>query len=457
MDDSTAWFSGPIAEAVTVVNTKNLPLVVYIHDDTDASTSMTQCLADAAVVEALASKTVALRFHKDSDNATLFGQLYPVTLVPIIYFIQQGTIKDFGTHTISPLEVVTKINNLHSAMPVEQSSSSSTATAEPSMRAAEPFTQVSGLSPASTTAAAEPTRSSVDPSPASLSSPESNIDNKRNLQEYKDKARKQREESEKQREYEQELKRREQGKQQQQFAESWKERQDKQYFENIKQEKKQEEEYRKKIREQIAKDKAERAQTRQQTTPSNQPSVTTQDKPRASSSHRRYDESHLSVRQLDGNRTDGDQPYKLIAQFPTRHFSITDEQRTLRELGLCPSATIIMKAIKNISTAYGGAESSGNGLLGYIYSAGGLLYNAVSTVGSTVTETVTSYMTSPTDGNNGLQVNGGGGQRLGGGESSSTRPYKRYPGSNVNTLRTTENEDPRDREGMYNGNSINQE
>jgi hypothetical protein len=43
---------------------------------------------------------------------------------------------------------------------------------------------------------------------------------------------------------------------------------------------------------------------------------------------------------IDENRTDGDQPYKLLAQFPTRHFSTGDEQKTLQSLDLVPSSTI---------------------------------------------------------------------------------------------------------------------
>lgn len=82
------------------------------------------------------------------------------------------------------------------------------------------------------------------------------------------------------------------------------------------------------------------------------------------------------------NRSDGDQPYKLLAQFPTRQFSIGDEERSLRELDLCPSATLIMKGIKNVSNAYGASTSYG--VMDYVYSAGGLLYNAASSVGTTV-------------------------------------------------------------------------
>lgn len=60
-----------------------------------------------------------------------------------------------------------------------------------------------------------------------------------------------------------------------------------------------------------------------------------------------------------------------------------DEQRTLRELELCPSATLIMKSIKNVSDAYAAANGTGGGWMDYVYSAGGLVYGALSAAGST--------------------------------------------------------------------------
>lgn len=134
------------------------------------------------------------------------------------------------------------------------------------------------------------------------------------------------------------------------------------------------------------------------------------------------------------NRTDGDQPYKLLAQFPTRQFSIMDEQRTLRELQLCPSATLIMKSIKNVSDAYAGSRSSSGGWMDYVYSAGGLAYGALSAVGSTASgllyamfpaEPASSSAASPSPGafpasssSSDSRTNG---YTLGGGSSSSGR------------------------------------
>ena len=55
---------------------------------------------------------------------------------------------------------------------------------------------------------------------------------------------------------------------------------------------------------------------------------------------------------------------------------------------MCPSATIIMKGIKNVSHAYNGGNNGS--YMDYVYSAGGMLYNAASTVGSTMSGVVYS-------------------------------------------------------------------
>lgn len=61
---------------------------------------------------------------------------------------------------------------------------------------------------------------------------------------------------------------------------------------------------------------------------------------------------------IQENRTDdARKPYKLASQFPTRLFTETDDNSTLKELNLCPSATIIMKPLKTASIS---SMNSGN-------------------------------------------------------------------------------------------------
>lgn len=71
--------------------------------------------------------------EKDSENATLFGQLCksnytalsiyysddstidPIQTVPILYFIKQGTIKDFDTETITKQGILDKIKTVYNS------------------------------------------------------------------------------------------------------------------------------------------------------------------------------------------------------------------------------------------------------------------------------------------------------------------------------------------------------
>lgn len=125
-------------------------------------------------------------------------------------------------------------------------------------------------------------------------------------------------------------------------------------------------------------------------------------------------------------------PFKLFAQFPNRNFDIGDEQKTLLELKLCPSATLIMKPVKNVTAAYS-AKTAGGGWFDYLYSVGNNVYNSVSEVGTSVA----NYLVTPT-------AVPEPGQRLGGSSSSS---------SNINTLK----KDDDNNRHTYNGNSVNHE
>lgn len=86
----------------------------------------------------------------------------------------------------------------------------------------------------------------------------------------------------------------------------------------------------------------------------------------------------LTVRDwIQENRTDdASKPYKLASQFPTRLFTEADNNTTLKELNLCPSATIIMKPLKSASAS---SLSSGShaGVISYSF---GIVYGFLITL-----------------------------------------------------------------------------
>ncbi|KAL1929004.1 hypothetical protein VTP01DRAFT_2063 [Rhizomucor pusillus] len=486
--DTSVWFDGPVAEAISLVNARNCLFIAYIYDDSDKCQTLSKTLENEKVRSALKSTTVALRMHTSSDNAKMFQQVYPTYHVPILYIMKQGTIKDFVVHDATPETIVEKIEALNSSTGEEHNVTNPTPPPPTSSSSSQPISQPSSsttLASASAGLTSEPPTTTASTS-AVLQDDEAA--KKEKLKKQMEQARQKREEQEKQQVKERELKRRQEGKEMQKTREELENRQNKLYFEKLKKEKKEEEEHRKRIREQIARDRAEQLaarQAEQKRRERNNSVLSSERGGKRSSSASSHDFSNLSIRQLDGstmrnqfdatatlgnvkewvdqNRTDGDQPYKLLAQFPTRQFSIMDEQRTLRELELCPSATLIMKSIKNVSDAYAGSRSSSGGWMDYVYSAGGLAYGALSAVGSTASgllyamfpaEPASSSAASPSPGafpasssSSDSRTNG---YTLGGGSSSSGR-------SNVNTLRRSEFDDDNDDRQLYNGNSLNQE
>ncbi|KAK4515423.1 uncharacterized protein ATC70_010368 [Mucor velutinosus] len=417
---SDVWFVGPVAEAVKTVTEQNVVFLVYLYDDSDESKQLDSVFQDDKLMEIMKAKTIALKMQKDSEEAKLFGQLYPTYQVPVVYFIIQGTIKDYGIHNMKSEDIMDKIKKN---------------------------------------------------SPA--------IDTKKKLEDI----RKKRLAEEEKQAREAEIKRREDGKLAQETQQSLQDKQNRLHLEKVKKERKANEEYRKKVKEQIAKDRADQIAARkaekQRLEESKKQEQTAVRSAGNASSGGYWDHSNLNIKQLDGcslrhsfsssdtlanvtewidkMRTDGDMPYKLFAQFPNRNFDIGDEQRTLLELKLCPSGTLIMKPIKNASIAYAGASSSSSafgsgGWMNYLSSATDAIYNSVSQVGASVA----NYLVTPT-------ATAEHGRRLGGNgeQQTSTLVNASSSGSsdrNVNTLHGKKyDESDGDKRQTYNGNSVNHE
>ncbi|KAI7904310.1 uncharacterized protein BX663DRAFT_338558 [Cokeromyces recurvatus] len=472
------WFSGPVQDAISLVNERNCVFLVYIYDDSEKTNALNNTLKDEKVIEEIRNKTVALAMEKDSENVSLFSQFYPVKAIPILYFIQQGTIKDFGTETITSEEIIKKIDFIMSN--------------------------------------------------------KSNEDKKAELQRQLEKVRKERAEREQREAKEKEIKRRQEAKMMQEAKQLQQDKETQIYLAKLKKERQEEEAHRKKVREQIARDRAEKMakrnierQQHQNSFPfdSNNAEKVINNRNRLSSSH-----SNLSIRQLDGSnirhqfeenghllfllatatllsvkewidtyRTDEPKrPYKLSSQFPTRLFTEEDHDTTLKELNLCPSATIIMKPMKaatNSSSFFSSIHSHGISsnnhdqqnilvrstfyVLDFMYGILMALWSMLLAIWDTLSpknrltrqENVPSQQQATRSSFGHLR----GGQRLGGessviGESSSANTRREYLnessqrhrnnpyGTRINTLQEGEQDKDDDKKRTtYNGNSINQE
>ncbi|KAG5437666.1 hypothetical protein PCANB_000703 [Pneumocystis canis] len=61
---------------------------------------------------------------------------------------------------------------------------------------------------------------------------------------------------------------------------------------------------------------------------------------------------------IDENRTDNKMPYNIIQVYPKRRFSASEEIVSLEALNLCPSATLVLTPLKNVTAAYTGSNKS---------------------------------------------------------------------------------------------------
>ncbi|KAG0241921.1 hypothetical protein BGW41_005086 [Actinomortierella wolfii] len=91
-----------------------------------------------------------------------------------------------------------------------------------------------------------------------------------------------------------------------------------------------------------------------------------------------------TVRQwIDQNRGEDNTPYNIVQVIPPRTF--TDEEKSLRDLDLCPSATLVLKPIVRSADAYGGSGGGAvSSLMGLGWSALSLAGKAASAAYNTV-------------------------------------------------------------------------
>ncbi|KAG0055327.1 hypothetical protein BGZ83_008966 [Gryganskiella cystojenkinii] len=85
---------------------------------------------------------------------------------------------------------------------------------------------------------------------------------------------------------------------------------------------------------------------------------------------------------INQNQEDEDDAYNIVQLIPSRTF--TDESKMLRDLELCPSATLVLKRTQTASAAYGPDGGAVPTLLGYGWSALGFAGKMASSALSTV-------------------------------------------------------------------------
>ncbi|KAF9170123.1 hypothetical protein BGX21_006939 [Mortierella sp. AD011] len=489
------WFGGSVAAAVEMANTKgSVLLVCLVQDSTEGSESalFERRFAEERVASELSGlNLISLRLVRDSADGLMFSQIFPVMVVPALYLIRNGLLADFMNSTVDMdlmLERIRKAVDGHFEIPPPPNAqlpevsntpghSNSTSSDMTPIQSSNPDTapQSTGAAPPATTATSPTPQTAVNPSNVN-GHPVS--DRSQDLKELMKERKLKREKEEREAAKQREIDRRSSSKVLTEAQRELAEKQSKKLKDQIEKEKRDEAEYRKKVKQALEEDKARRKAEKEASRAAAAAAATaavtsggpvsseilTPAEVRSQNAGLMqarndagpslvYDSSRLNIRLFDGssirntfkatdtlekvrewinqNLDESEYAYNIVQLIPPRSF--TDESKLLRDLELCPSATLVLKKTPTAASAYGTGDGAVPTLLSYGWSALSLAGKIASGAYSTV-----SYY-NPLAGNNSA------------GSSSNDRSVGPSNTSNAASSKK------KDSEIRYNGNSTNLE
>ncbi|KAG0375652.1 hypothetical protein BGX24_008823 [Mortierella sp. AD032] len=459
---SSPWFDGSVATAVQRANTEGSVLMVcLLQDSTEGSDSHifeSRFTNEDVAAELAGMNLVPLKLIKDSTDGMMFGQIFPIMVVPALYLIRNGMLADFmnssvdsddmlerirkavaghsqippppapvtPAHTVAPTPTIPVVPTEAHVSPATSISPAIAATG-PESASATPASSTPAPTPSEQTPVAPSVGTSTSSSSASTRNAPARTANqaeamKELLKERKLKREKEEREAAKQRE----IDRRSSSKTLTEAQKDLKDKQAKKLKDQIEKDKRDEIEYKKRVKQALEEDKARRKEEREkaqaaiaaaaaQSSPLDSP-VLLPSEIRAQNSGLlqarndaapalAFESSRLNIRLFDGssirntfkatdtleqvrswinaNQEGDENAYNIVQLIPSRTF--TDESKMLRDLELCPSATLVLKRTATSSSAYGG---SGDGavptLVGYGWSALGFAGKLASSAYNTV-------------------------------------------------------------------------
>ncbi|KAG0338319.1 hypothetical protein BG000_004227 [Podila horticola] len=465
-EPQSPWYQGSVAEAVQTANADGTVLLVCVVQDnvpeSDSGRFEARFRKELVLTTLIEENLISLKLVRDSPDGMMFGQIFPIMVVPALYLIRNGLLTDFMNSSVDEdqmLERIQKAINGHSQIPPppaisspappaaapQPSASTPTPEASPSPTVAPAPVATHVVEPVSPAAPSSSSTSSI-PSTPSASTAAPKVDQAEELKELMKQRKLWREKEEKEHPpsppkkaaKQRELDRRSSSKVLTSAQRELADKQNKKLKDQIEKEKREEAEYKKRVKQALEEDKARRRAEREKA----QAALTASQSSSSLSGPRDqeapevllpHESSRLNIRLFDGssirntfkatdtleqvrkwineNQEGDENAYNIVQLIPARTFA--DETKMLRDLELCPSATLVLKEIASSSSAYGG---SGGGpvptLMGYGWSAVSLAGKLASSAYSTVSH----Y--NPLSGGQGSSGSGGGG---GSGSSSSGR------------------------------------
>lgn len=403
------WFEGSINEAVTTSKSKKAIFVVFIEGKDDSSVQFAQAINVNEVSTRLEREDfVAIRLESGSEPYRFFAQIYHLVPVPSLFFIgENGIPLEIVVGNVNSTELTTKIESVltkagkgakNSSLSLIESEQKSSASNEPPEASVSDISTVKAPEATVTADVPEEHVSSTEnenklvenisntdekdtevpttsnetktTNNATVLSIEEKIERAKQLLEIQ---KKRQQEEEERKEREREIERRKMGRDVQKMRQKQQELEVKQAHEERLKEKAEEAAAREKVRQQIAQDKLERKQKElalqqqvQQQQPVEQPKARTplpvdatvtriQFRLPSGNPHMGQFSPTSTLRTLRTYVAENiNLPFRQFAMstsFPRRDLTNEDNDKTLLELELVPTAVILILPLKNNNTA----------------------------------------------------------------------------------------------------------
>ncbi|UKZ74174.1 hypothetical protein TrVFT333_001833 [Trichoderma virens FT-333] len=403
------FYQGSLQEGIsTAVGQQKLVLCFVTNENDESQTWEHEYLQDSSLSKLIETQAVALRLIADSEEAGYLSQIFPLPKTPTVVIMKHGELKEYISAGTSKDDFLRRILVAFNAAPPAVSAAAASSSSLPSpvsspatspTRPAAPVppaASASVLSPAPSTSPPPPaqaqTQTQAQPQiqapPASVqAAAQSEIVN-RILAERAAKLKAQKEEAER-RAKEERAKAQEKAKAEAQAGANTDGAKVHQQAEELKKKRMAEQEERRRILKRIEDDKEERrmrASAKEQQKIESQKAddaaasanaklsklpSTTRVSEMASIQVRLFDGSTIRSRfktasslkevrrWVDENRGEGNAPYtfkQVLTPLPNKNIDATEEGKTLGELGLVPSSTLVLIPVQKYSSAYSAAE-----------------------------------------------------------------------------------------------------
>ncbi|GFO30343.1 ubx domain-containing protein 4-like [Plakobranchus ocellatus] len=366
------WFQGDIPSAIKTAKTNKSVFIVFIAGDCDKTREMENNLHSEEVTRLCEqNKAVAVKLAGGSNDCKFFSQIYPVVVIPSIFFIGDNGV---------PLEVIGECKSaeefrekVKKTLEIQKSTSATAAEAASSIESAGASAQAEQKS---SDAASPITNAAEEVDETGSGDDNSNTQGKQSLEERVDRAKelleqkrqeKMRKEAEEARQ--KEIERRNIGQGVQKLREQQKEMQLLEAKRELQKEKENDRLARQKVKEEIERDRAEKAlkfnkqknEQAQAREEENRRKLAEQQAALAEEQARRSDIARIQFRMADGSFLTQQFPatetfrtieefiiqhlgseVSLSTSFPRRMFTAADRDKTLQELQLAPSAAILV-------------------------------------------------------------------------------------------------------------------